>query len=165
MGQSLLPMPTHYTPAKGSFKFTSNIEMKVEQGAPTPTVLLNEALTPAAQSKAEGKAVVLVRPYVGAPTAESYKLRVTADSIVIDAASQDALTRCGATLLQLRKDEQSLYCAEIEDHPAYAWRGVMLDVSRHFFTLDHIRKQIDIMALYKLNTLHLHLTDAAGWRM
>ncbi len=165
MGQSLLPMPTHYTPAKGSFKFTSNIEMKVEQGAPAPTVLLNEALTPAAQSKAQGKAVVLVRPYVGAPMAESYKLRVTADSIVIDAASQDALTRCGATLLQLRKDEQSLYCAEIEDHPAYAWRGVMLDVSRHFFTLDHIRKQIDIMALYKLNTLHLHLTDAAGWRM
>ena len=165
MAQSLLPMPTKMTTLKGKFKTTSNLVVKVEKDAPKPTVLLKQALETVRSDKESKEAFFVVRPYKDAPNVEAYKLRVSADSILIYAASEDALTRCAATLMQLRKDESSLYCVEIEDSPAYAWRGVMLDVSRHFFTLDHIRKQIDIMALYKLNTLHLHLTDAAGWRM
>lgn len=53
----------------------------------------------------------------------------------------------------------------IRDYPRYAWRGAMLDVARHFFTLDDIKKFIDIMPFYKLNRLHLHLTDDQGWRI
>ncbi|HEY4286186.1 MAG TPA: family 20 glycosylhydrolase [Puia sp.] len=53
----------------------------------------------------------------------------------------------------------------IKDAPAYAWRGMHLDVSRHFFSIDYLRKFIDVMALYKLNTFHLHLTDDQGWRI
>lgn len=53
----------------------------------------------------------------------------------------------------------------IKDAPVYAWRGMHLDVSRHFFSIDYLRKFIDVMALYKLNTFHLHLTDDQGWRI
>lgn len=49
--------------------------------------------------------------------------------------------------------------------PAYSWRGCMLDLSRHFFTTDFLRKQIDFLAEHKINRLHLHLTDAGGWRI
>ena len=53
----------------------------------------------------------------------------------------------------------------IKDAPAYAWRGMHLDVSRHFFSIGYLRKFIDLMALYKFNTFHLHLTDDQGWRI
>lgn len=53
----------------------------------------------------------------------------------------------------------------ISDAPRYAWRGMHLDVSRHFFSIDYLRKFIDVMALYKFNTFHLHLTDDQGWRI
>ena len=56
-------------------------------------------------------------------------------------------------------------CVEITDLPRFEYRGLMLDVSRHFFGKDFLKKQIDAMAYYKLNRLHLHLTDAAGWRL
>ena len=53
----------------------------------------------------------------------------------------------------------------ITDRPRYAWRGAMLDVARHFFTVNEVKQFIDILALYKLNTLHLHLSDDQGWRL
>jgi hexosaminidase len=54
---------------------------------------------------------------------------------------------------------------DITDHPKYSWRGMHLDVSRHFFSVDYLKKYIDMLALYKLNKLHLHLTDDQGWRI
>jgi len=53
----------------------------------------------------------------------------------------------------------------IEDAPHYRWRGAMLDVARHFFTVDEVKQYIDILALYKLNTFHIHLSDDQGWRI
>ncbi|MFF3819860.1 beta-N-acetylhexosaminidase [Streptomyces bluensis] len=53
----------------------------------------------------------------------------------------------------------------IKDTPRYGWRGAMLDVSRHFFTVDQVKRYIDQLALYKVNTLHLHLSDDQGWRI
>lgn len=70
-----------------------------------------------------------------------------------------------ATLDQLAVGPCEYRCCTIEDWPRYAWRGAMIDVSRHFFTIEHLKKQVDILASYKINRLHLHLTDAAGWRM
>jgi hexosaminidase len=62
-------------------------------------------------------------------------------------------------------DRLFLPAVRIEDHPAYAWRGMHLDVARHFFSIAYLRKMIDRMALYKMNRLHLHLTDDQGWRI
>lgn len=53
----------------------------------------------------------------------------------------------------------------VEDHPRFGWRGLSIDVSRHFFTVDEVKKYIDMMAHYKLNVLHWHLTDDEGWRI
>jgi hexosaminidase len=59
----------------------------------------------------------------------------------------------------------SIPCVHIEDGPRFPWRGFMLDVSRHFFTKDEIKRVFDLMALHKLNTFHWHLTDNQGWRI
>lgn len=53
----------------------------------------------------------------------------------------------------------------IRDVPRFEWRGIMLDVSRHFFTMAEVKRMIDTMSLFKLNRLHLHLTDGPGWRL
>ncbi len=79
------------------------------------------------------------------------------------AAADDAGRARGlATLRQLGPVVPGLL---IEDAPRYAWRGVMLDVARHFFGVDDVLRFIDLAALYKLNVLHLHLTDDQGWRL
>ncbi len=59
----------------------------------------------------------------------------------------------------------SLQCQIIEDCPRFPYRGLHIDVSRHFYSIDFLKKQVDAMAMFKMNRLHLHLTDAAGWRM
>ncbi|MFZ3474543.1 beta-N-acetylhexosaminidase [Streptomyces sp. 4.24] len=59
----------------------------------------------------------------------------------------------------------SLPCVRITDRPRFAWRGAMLDVARHFQPADYLRRFVDLLALHKLNVLHLHLTDDQGWRM
>ncbi len=53
----------------------------------------------------------------------------------------------------------------IRDYPRYHWRGAMLDVSRHFFSVDEVKRFIDLLAAYKLNVLQLHLSDDQGWRI
>src|SRR3546814_19443512 len=58
-----------------------------------------------------------------------------------------------------------LSCVVIEDQPRFRYRGMMLDVSRHFFTVPQVKKVIDIMAAYKLNNFHWNLTDGQGWRI
>jgi hexosaminidase len=94
---------------------------------------------------------------------ESYRLTVSSDGDVLVAAADEAgRARARATLRQLGATSVPLV---IEDAPRYAWRGVMLDVARHFFGVDDVLRFIDLAALYKLNVLHLHLTDDQGWRL
>ena len=103
------------------------------------------------------------------PSPESYTLSVTPQQILIRATSGAGLFYGMQTLLQLAQPSgagsYSIASVEIEDTPRFAYRGLMLDVSRHFSTKEFIKKQIDALAYYKINRLHLHLTDAAGWRL
>ena len=103
------------------------------------------------------------------PSPESYTLSVTPQQILIRATSGAGLFYGLQTLLQLARPSgagsYSIASVEIEDTPRFAYRGLMLDVSRHFSTKEFIKKQIDALAYYKINRLHLHLTDAAGWRL
>lgn len=96
---------------------------------------------------------------------EAYELRITPDTLFLSAGTPIGFMRGAQTLLQMRDKNGRISCGHIVDAPAYEWRGLMLDVSRHFFSVDFLKKQIDLMAAHKLNRLHLHLTDAAGWRM
>ncbi|MBS1749240.1 MAG: family 20 glycosylhydrolase [Bacteroidetes bacterium] len=99
---------------------------------------------------------------------EAYRLLVNPFSVLVIASDQSGATHGMETLLQLQllqPDRKTLPCLSVADTPAFAYRGLMLDVSRHFYPVSTVKKMIDMMALYKLNTLHLHLADAAGWRI
>ena len=93
---------------------------------------------------------------------EAYRLTITPKRVRIEANTPEGVFRANTTLAQL---ERPLPCGVIIDYPRFAWRGIMLDISRHFRNKDFILKQIDALSEVKLNVLHLHLTDAAGWRL
>jgi hexosaminidase len=93
---------------------------------------------------------------------EAYRLTITPKRIRIEANTPEGVYRAQTTLAQL---EYPYPCGVIIDYPRFSWRGIMLDISRHFRDKDFILKQIDALSEVKLNVLHLHLTDAAGWRI
>ena len=95
---------------------------------------------------------------------EGYRLHITRDTLLITANDRAGFIHAGQTLKQLA-DNGKLPCCDITDAPRFGWRGCMIDVSRHYFDLNCLKRQVDMMASIKLNRLHLHLTDAAGWRL
>lgn len=99
---------------------------------------------------------------------DAYQLSIAPRQIQLSAASQQDLLAAFFTLRQLQQlqpDQQKLPCVEISDVPRFGYRGLHLDVSRNFFPVAELEKLIDLMALYKLNTFHWHLTDGPGWRL
>jgi len=107
---------------------------------------------------------------------EAYKLSVTPKLITVTASSPNGFYYGLQTLYQLmpidvygkeraRNAEWSVPCVEIEDAPAFKYRGAMLDPCRHFASVDYVKKFIDVLAAHKMNTFHWHLTDDQGWRI
>ncbi len=106
---------------------------------------------------------------------EGYRLKISSKNVKIYAgdeagyfyAIQTIRQLLPSTIEQQAKKISKLFlpCCEIEDYPRFAWRGSHLDVSRHFFNVDEVKKVIDYLALYKINTFHMHLTDDEGWRL
>jgi hexosaminidase len=106
---------------------------------------------------------------------EGYRMTVTPDRLLLEARTAEGLFRGTQTLRQLlppqveshswQRGPWTVPAVRIEDHPRFAYRGAMLDVVRHFLTVREVKRYIDAMALYKLNTLHLHLSDDQGWRI
>lgn len=101
---------------------------------------------------------------------EGYQLNVSQKEISISANNPSGIFYGVQTLKQLLPVTPGIKvlpvpAVNIEDIPRYTWRGNMLDVARHFFPVSFIKKYIDILAMYKINTLHLHLTDDQGWRI
>ena len=106
---------------------------------------------------------------------EGYKLTISKDSVVLSAKTSEGAFRGIQTLTQLIPETSNdtlatyemwlLPTGQITDEPNFEYRGFMLDVARHFFSVDELKKQIDILAYYKINILHLHLTDDQGWRI
>lgn len=98
---------------------------------------------------------------------EEYVLTIAPDGIDISYGSEAALCYAQATLDQIKTQYRSkpIPCAVITDAPRYPWRGIMIDPARHFMPVEDIKVFIDVMAYYKFNRLHLHLTDDQGWRI
>ncbi|HEY9473544.1 MAG TPA: beta-N-acetylhexosaminidase [Mycobacteriales bacterium] len=107
--------------------------------------------------------------------AEGYELTVTDRSVTLRADRPAGLFYGVQTLRQLlpaqvessrvRPGPWLVPGVQITDHPRFAWRGASLDVVRHFFTVAEVQRYIDLISLYKMNTLHLHLSDDQGWRI
>ncbi|HJQ09939.1 MAG TPA: beta-N-acetylhexosaminidase [Gemmatimonadaceae bacterium] len=107
---------------------------------------------------------------------EGYQLSITADSVVLVANRPAGLFHGTQTIRQLLpveiesemgvdRNTWTIPALTITDYPRFAWRGAMLDVARHFFTPREVEQYIDLLALYKMNVLHLHLADDQGWRI
>lgn len=96
---------------------------------------------------------------------EAYRLTVTRGGVRIEAMTPAGAFRARKTLEMLRMQDPEIACCTILDYPRFPHRGLMIDESRTFKGKDFLKRQIDAMALLKLNVLHLHLTDAAGWRL
>lgn len=109
----------------------------------------------------------LVDTLPGISSAEGYILEVCNDGIKVKGLTEAGVFYGVQTVEQLLNNDgvESLPGMVITDEPRFEYRGMMLDVSRHFRDKDFVKKQIDMMARLKLNRLHLHLTDAAGWRL
>ena len=106
---------------------------------------------------------------------EGYDLYITQDSIILNAKTAEGAFRGIQTIRQIIPETSNDTLSEnkmwliptgkIIDNPNFEYRGSMLDVARHFFSVEDVKKYIDILAYYKINTLHLHLTDDQGWRI
>ena len=129
-------------------------------------------------NKTEGAALVLVHNKVLYTTLgqEGYKLSVSTNGIRLESATTSGFFYGLTSLKKLLpacvaagvKDEKvttyELPLVQITDRPRFPYRGFMLDVARHFFSVQEVKKMLDVMAIYKLNKFHFHLTEDQGWR-
>ncbi|WP_394665387.1 beta-N-acetylhexosaminidase [uncultured Chryseobacterium sp.] len=97
----------------------------------------------------------------------NYIINISNEMMMVIGKNPEGLFQGIQTLLQLIKtsEDGKIPALEIQDSPKFQWRGMHLDVSRHFFTVDEVKQYIDYLAMYKLNTFHWHLTDDQGWRI
>ncbi|MEP7080751.1 MAG: family 20 glycosylhydrolase, partial [Ginsengibacter sp.] len=98
---------------------------------------------------------------------EGYTLQVSAEEVKITANNPKGIFYGIQSFLQTipYEGKKEIPCLFIQDKPQFAWRGMMLDVSRHFFTVKQVKEFLDILATYKMNVFHWHLTDNQGWRL
>lgn len=179
----IVPVPGEIEWGKGTFQlgYTTKIGFSGEPELEGCAGLLNNLVSgvanyflPLLEGDSSSGGIRFVIDTTLAAGGEGYELKISLSGVEIRAACPVGIFYGVQTLGQLLSDTQfydpvkrmwSLPVMSIRDKPAFPYRGMHLDVSRHFFPLPFIKKWIDLMAVYKLNTLHWHLTDAAGWRI
>ncbi len=175
---TLIPAPVHARPAPADdFTVTAATAVHATDAAGPVAEHLAELLrehtgqpVPVAAGPAPDGAVGLLLD-AAVPHPEGYRLRVTARAVTLTAATPAGLFAGVQTLRQLLPARPAgagtavVAGGEVRDQPRFAHRGTMLDVSRHFYTVAEIKRFIDQIARYKLNVLHLHLTDDQSWRI
>lgn len=181
---SLIPQPQSLTMAAGHAPFALGHDVRIvaPPALAQPAGLLASALNlrlagaKPEKSAAPAKAIRFVLTPMAGAVAGAYRLQVRDSAITIHAAEASGAFHATQTLLQMlppgaaaRRSPAAapltLPALDIEDAPRFAWRGLTLDLARHFFSAAAIRNVIDSMAAYKMNRLHLHLTDDTGWRI
>ena len=171
---TIIPTPAHVEWGHGSFLLPSPLPVR---GGGVPAEVLAERLSRSAgvQVLADGVGAGVDFIEDTSLPDEGYRLSVSADGVRIWYSARAGASWAVQTLLQLLPrevhttgpmDPAALIVpfVEITDEPALAWRGSMVDVARHFLPLDGLLRHLDVMAMHKLNVLHLHLTDDQGWR-
>ncbi|MBX3086509.1 MAG: beta-N-acetylhexosaminidase [Anaerolineae bacterium] len=179
---AVIPQPRSLVVKEGQFVITTNTHIEAQSGAYAVAETLAAWLRtrtglPIPIQTAETNGDNAIRLTLEAdPTqfgSEGYKLQVSERQIQIQASEAAGLFYGAQTLKQLLpltgmgqpSGILSLPSVEVEDSPRFAWRGFMLDVARHFFPVATIKKYLDVMAAYKFNRFHFHLTDDQGWRI
>ncbi|WP_443069710.1 beta-N-acetylhexosaminidase [Streptomyces sp. SAT1] len=177
----VIPAPAAVEPGRPPYRITSGTRIRVDGSREARQVgtYLARLLRPATGYRlpltTHGTAGIRLRLAQGPFGAEGYRLDSDARGVTITAAKPAGLFHGVQTLRQLlpaaveKKSVQRgpwlVAGGTVRDTPRYAYRGAMLDVARHFFTVDQVKRYIDQLALYKINELHLHLSDDQGWRI
>ena len=167
----IIPEPVSYNEFKGKlisngFQFQDNSNLKKIEYAKT---LFNEYLTSIKISD-EGETKIKLNLNNSIKNKEGYILEVNSMGILIEAIDFGGFHNALQTLKQLLpvSSENNLFeipHCKIIDEPRFEWRGLMLDVSRHFFTVEEVKDYINKMSEFKFNKFHWHLTDDEGWRI
>ncbi|WP_153798301.1 beta-N-acetylhexosaminidase [Foetidibacter luteolus] len=183
---AIIPQPVKITESGGVFKLPETITIQAPEDAELKHTLsflqerfsttTGKAVNVAANAELAAIKLQLLSTPDGIIGNEGYHLSVTPAGAVITANKAAGIFYGVQTLLQLLPKEiegkekagdinWQAPCVEVTDYPRFGWRGLMFDVSRHFFTKDEVKSYIDKMARYKFNLLHWHLTDDEGWRI
>ena len=171
---TVIPKPQQMEIGEGSYRLDAQTGIDAPEGARAQEMVsfLREAVraqTGIALSRSEHAhgIVLAIDPTVKGE--EAYRLSVTPRGVIIQASSNKGLFWGVQTLRQLlplqRAASVQIPAVHIEDAPAFAYRGFMLDVGRHFYPVSFIKKQLDLLSYYKINTFHWHLTEDQGWRL
>jgi len=183
---ALVPRPVRLEPRVGSFKLNPSTPIRLPDGQPALRALADTLI--GRISRAGGPRLTVTAGSSGNPVVftllqdtllgpEGYRLDIRPDRMTIEAARPAGLFYALQSLYQLLPaavfggtltapaDDWSVPACLIEDRPRYAYRGLHLDVARHFMPISFVKKYIDLMAFHKLNTFHWHLTDDQGWRI
>ncbi|MDP4184854.1 MAG: family 20 glycosylhydrolase [Bacteroidota bacterium] len=179
----IVPQPEKVTPLKGEFIIKSSTVFYAPASELNGVVdFFGKKLEAAAGLKLKATAEKPAKNFIAVeldPSVkndEGYVLMVTPESITVKGSTAHGVFYGLQTVLQLLPAEiesgsavksvkWSVPCVEVVDAPRFTWRGMHLDVCRHFFDVDFIKKQLDVMAMYKMNTFHWHLTEDQGWRI
>lgn len=181
---ALIPQPRSLTAGAGMFEITPQTRISANPAATETAQHFADWLRKATgyplrvEAATDTSAANTITLILGESVAEAegYQLTVTPDNIRIEAATAAGLFYGTQTLRQLLPVEiesdspasgiqWTIPAVTIEDSPRFRWRGMHLDVGRHLYPVAFIKKYIDLMALYKLNTFHWHLTEDQGWRI
>ncbi|MDB5136567.1 MAG: beta-N-acetylhexosaminidase [Mucilaginibacter sp.] len=176
----IIPAPASVTQNSGTFNFSSTTLIKADHPKDRSVTWFRNFLSDnlhfhnsiskyiTKNKSLKGTTIILTAKGSEKLAKDGYKLTITPHRITI--IGKDAGLFYGIqTLIQLLPVEhtvlEKLPCAVISDAPRFGYRGMMLDVSRHFFTVEQVEKVIELMAAYKLNNFHWHLVDGQGWRI
>lgn len=173
---SIIPQPQNIFLGKGSFYITPKTCIQADVNSFEATYL-KEAIKTQTElnlninttNSSKSIQLIIESPNSNTFNKEHYELVVSNSKITISAFTNQGLFYGIQTLLQLipieKKNEIAIPWMKISDTPSYVWRGMHLDVCRHYFPIAFIKKYIDYLAHYKMNTFHWHLTEDQGWRI
>jgi len=186
--ENVIPKPVSVVPTGENFDLTDQTDIYVQQGSAELLQIgqyLADKLNPAtglgldvkttADTPASGNIYLALSDKDTQLGDEGYELTITDKSVNLIATKPAGLFHGIQTIRQLlpakvenhmpQKGPWKIATGTIRDYPTYSYRGAMLDVARHFFSVDDVKNLIDQMAYYKLNMFHLHLSDDQGWRI
>lgn len=170
----LIPWPTTFEPMEGSALWSGSVRVHADSGLHREAELAKSLVKPFAKGSGAPEVRLDLDPGLAALGPEGYRLTIGPKVVVVAAQTPAGVFHGIQTLRQMLPPSAerehgiapaSLAACRIEDRPRFAWRGAMLDPCRHFLPKEFIYKFLDLMALHKLNSLHLHLTDDQGWRI
>jgi hexosaminidase len=175
----IIPLPQKFEKTAGIFRLQNNLILSIDDESlrdeawylQKELLRLKNLVTFIRTAPATKTGIRLLKDKDKKLIQGAYRIRITPGLITISSASDEGVFNGISSLLQLAtagsslSTEKAIECWQIDDAPQFAWRGLMLDESRHFFGMTKVKSLLDWMAFYKLNKFHWHLTDAPGWRI